>query len=259
MSERWEPDLYLEFADQRARPARELLARIPVQDAASVVDLGCGPGNITPLLRARWPTAAYVGVDRSAEMLERAAARHPDLRWIQADAAGWKPDGPVDVVYSNAALHWVDDHETVLPRLVGALSPGGALAVQMPSNFAAPTHTCIVDVVRSRAWSVDLGGLLRIRPVRDPIWYHDLLAPLAATVDIWTTTYLQQLEGDDAVTRWVSGSALRPFLTALTDPAEHDAFVAAYRAAIEPHYPRRRDGRTLLPYTRLFVIVTVDA
>lgn len=257
MTERWDPDLYLAFAEQRARPARELLARIPNQGAAAVVDLGCGPGNLTLRLRARWPTANYMGVDASTEMLERAAETHPELRWIRADIATWTPEEPVDVLFSNAALQWVDDHAAVLPRLIGGLAPGGTMAVQMPANFGAPTHTTIGDVVRSRAWSVELGELLRVRPVHDPEWYHDLLAPLVAGIDIWSTTYLQELQGTDAVTRWVSGTALRPFLNALADPAERDAFVEAYRAGVEPHYPSRPDGTTLLPFTRLFLVATV--
>ncbi len=253
MTERWDPELYLQFAAQRARPALELLARIHAEDVAAIVDLGCGPGNITPSLLARWPGATYIGVDRSAEMLERAAATHPELTWVRADAATWAPDHPVDLIYSNATMHWVDDHAAVFPALVGALAPGGSLAVQMPANFSAPTHTSIADVVRSRRWSVDLEPLLRIRPVHEPTWYHDLLAPLAESIDIWTTTYLHRLDGDDPVTRWASGSALRPFLAALAD-AERDEFVTAYREAAAPHYPRRPDGHTLLPFTRLFIV-----
>ncbi len=254
----WDPERYLTFADHRLRPALELLAQIPNDSASTVVDLGCGPGNVTPHLRERWPHADHIGVDNSREMLDAASTAHPGASWVDADAADWTSEHRVDVIYSNAALHWVDDHHRVFTHLVSQLAHGGTLAVQMPANFGEPTHTTINKVVDSREWTVPLGELLRPVPVHDPAWYHDLLAALTASVNVWSTTYLQELSGEDPITTWCSGSALRPFLTALVDPAERQDFLDAYRKIVSPHYPVGACGTTLLPFTRIFVVATIE-
>ena len=255
MASTWDPAQYLTFADHRLRPALELLTRVPLDVVASIADLGCGSGNALPFMRSRWPDASYVGVDSSPEMLARAEADHPDDHWLEADAATWHPDQPVSLVFSNATLHWVGDHATLLPRLMELVVPGGVLAIQMPANFGQPTHTTIAEVARDRAWSVDLESALQGVPVAAPSWYHQLLSPVSQHLDVWTTTYIQELEGPDAVTAWVSGSALRPVLTALTD-AEAGEFTAEYTRRVNVHYPRRSDGVTLLPFTRLFLVAT---
>ncbi|MFV2040258.1 MAG: methyltransferase domain-containing protein [Acidimicrobiales bacterium] len=255
MANTWDPAQYLSFADHRLRPAAELLARVRADTVASMVDLGCGAGTVAPLLRSRWPEATYLGVDSSPEMLDRATADQPEAAWLEADVATWRPDRPVDLLYSNAALHWLPDHQTLLPELMAALNPGGVLAVQMPANFDEPTHTTIAEVAQERDWSVDLEPLLLGAPVDTPGAYHRLLSPVSQQLDIWTTTYLQELSGPDAVTAWVSGSALRPVLTALTE-AEAREFTAEYTGRVNGHYPRGDSGTTLLPFTRLFLVAT---
>jgi len=255
MASTWDPAQYLTFADHRLRPALELLGRVPLDAVDSIVDLGCGSGNAVPFMRSRWPEAAYLGVDSSPEMLSRAKTDHPDEHWLEADITMWRPDRAASVIFSNATLHWLADHEVLFPELMASLRPGGVLAVQMPANFGRPTHTTIAEVAREGVWSVDLEPALQGVPVEAPSWYHRLLSPVSQHLDVWTTTYIQELEGPDAVTAWVSGSALRPVLTALPESEGQD-FTAEYTRRVNVHYPRRADGATLLPFTRLFVVAT---
>lgn len=249
----WDPNTYARFAAPRLRPALDLLARIGAEAPAAVADLGCGTGTVTRLLARRWPRARVIGVDSSAEMLGEAGADTARLAWVRADIAAWEPDRPLEVVFSNAALHWLDDHGALFPRLMGMLAPGGWLAVQMPRNHRAPSHTEMVAAAGSGPWAAALAPLLRPDPVADPAFYYDLLAPLAAELDIWETEYLQVLEGDDPVVEWTRGTALKPLLDALDGPAR-DGFLADYTTRIRAAYPRRRDGRTLFPFRRLFLL-----
>ncbi len=251
----WDPAKYLAFADHRLRPAVELLTRVRLETVESIVDLGCGSGNGLPFMRARWPDATYVGVDSSSEMLARAESDHPGEHWLEADVRDWRPEQAVSLIFSNATLHWLPDHATLLPQLMESLGAGGVLAVQMPANFGEPTHTTIAEVARDQAWSVDLGPALQGVPVDTPNWYHELLSPISQRLDVWTTTYTQELEGPDAVTAWVSGSAMRPVLNALP-AAEAEEFTSEYTRRVNTHYPRRADGVTLLPFTRLFLVAT---
>ncbi len=249
----WDPAQYLAFAAPRLRPAQDLLARVAAEAPAHVFDLGCGAGNVTELLRRRWAEARIVGVDSSAEMLAAAAVRLPDAVWLRADLAGWSPPGAADVIFSNAALHWLDDHAGLFPRLLGHLAPGGSLAVQMPRNHGAPSHTCLVEAAREGPWAKRLEPLLRPSPVAPPALYHELLAPLCRRLEIWESEYLHVLEGRDPVVAWVKGSALKPLLDALEDP-ERKAFEAAYTRRIRQAYPPAADGRTLFPFRRLFIV-----
>lgn len=249
----WDPAQYLKFADHRLRPAIDLLGRIDVAKPGEVYDLGAGAGNVTRLLRARWPEARITGVDGSPEMLARAAATAPDIAWQHADLAAWRPARPADVIYSNAALHWLADHARLFPALLSALAPAGVLAVQMPRNFLAPSHSAIAEAARSGPWRARLEPLLRPVPVADPGVYYDVLASRAAALDIWETEYLQILEGEDPVKEWVKGTWLKPLLDALAEP-ERGRFEADYAARVACAYPRRPDGRTLFPFRRLFIV-----
>jgi trans-aconitate 2-methyltransferase len=249
----WNPERYLAFGDQRTRPAVDLLARVPLTTAKRIADLGCGPGNSTRLLVERWPEAMVAGVDSSAEMLAKARASGVRARWIEADIAAWAPDRPLDLIYSNAALQWLDDHATLLPRLLRQLRPEGVLAVQMPRNFEAPSHALLRETARAGPWADRLAGLLDAPPVAAPERYYDLLAPHADPVDIWEVGYLHVLDGDDPVLSWTRSTALRPIMQAL-DQQDFAAFEAAYAARLREAYPQRADGRTLFPFRRLFMV-----
>lgn len=250
---KWDPKQYLAFGNERLQPALDLLARIPLEAPKQIVDLGCGPGNVTGFLMARWPDAEVSGVDGSAEMLERARAELPGGEWIQADMNDWSPGEPVDLIYSNAALHWLDDHATVFPRLVAHLAEGGFLAVQMPRNWSAPSHTLITELVKDGPWRETLEPLLRPNPTESPQDYYEILTPHTSTLALWETEYCQVLEGDNPVAEFVKGSQLKRFLDALDEPQRND-FWQTYCERILAAYPKRGDGRTLFPFRRLFLL-----
>jgi trans-aconitate 2-methyltransferase len=243
----WDPEQYLRFGAERLRPAVELLQRVSLDEPARIYDLGCGPGTVTQLLCSRWPGASVIGVDASETMLARAAAANAEIEWRRADLSDWEPEAPADLLYSNAALHWLDAHEELFPRLFRALAPGGALAVQMPSNFDAPSHTAVTDALAGR------GIVPRASPLLEPAAYYDLLASRARSVDLWETRYFHVLEGHDPVVEWTKGTTLRPVLERLAE-TEREAFLDDYRARIREAYPRRADGRTVLPFKRLFLV-----
>ena len=252
----WDPAIYLQYADERLRPALDLLARVPLDAPARVVDLGCGAGNVTAILRRRFPSAAVTGVDGSAPMLEKARTAAPDCRFEQADMAVWEPPSPPDLIYSNAALHWLGGHTALFPRLLGALAPGGVLAVQMPAMHNAPLRALQHEVAMDGLWTGLLREVESAPPILAPGDYWDVLRPRCARLDIWETIYLHALQGEDAVVQWAMGTSLRPFLDKLP-PDLREGFLTAYRAAVNPCYPRRADGTTLLPFRRLFMVATV--
>ena len=247
----WNPGQYLKFGGHRLRPAIDLLARVDSESPKAVFDLGCGPGNSTRLLSERWPGARITGVDGSVDMLTRAAQDLPGLHWVEADLIDWSPDRSADVVFSNAALHWLDDHAALFPRLMDHLSPGGVLAVQMPGNYAAPSHTLIFDA--AGPWMDKIGPVMRPDPVGDLAVYYDALSPVASHLDIWETVYVQALEGDNAAAEWLKGSALKPLLDVLDEDEAEDYF-AAYSALAQKAYPARPDGKTLFPFRRVFIV-----
>jgi trans-aconitate 2-methyltransferase len=251
----WDPAQYRKFADHRLRPAIDLLARIDADEPREVYDLGAGTGRVTRLLQERWPRAKVTGVDHSREMLAEAKAASPRLHWELCDLDAWSPPHPADVIYSNAALHWLGDHDRLFPALLAALAPGGVLAVQMPRNFSAPSHTLIAEAARGGPWRAKLAPLLRAPPVAEPSFYYDVLVPCAASLDIWETEYLHVLVGEDPVKDWVKGTWLRPLLDALRDP-ERSAFEACYGRMVARAYPRRADGLTLFPFRRLFIVAS---
>ena len=251
----WDPAQYLKFAGPRLRPALDLLQHIDMEAPATVYDLGAGAGNVTRLIAARWPAARIVGVDSSAEMLAKAAAENPGIKWQQADLATWRPPRPADVIYSNAALHWIEDHAPVFVALFDSLAPGGVFAVQIPRNFGAPSHTSMGEAARQGPWRARLEPLLRPAPVAEPAFYFDLLAPRAARLDMWETEYLQVLEGEHAVKEYTKSTWLSPLLAALEEP-ERSQFEAVYTAMVDAAYPRRPDGKTLFPFRRMFIIAS---
>ena len=254
----WKPKTYLQFAGPRTRPAADLLARVPevnpVQGPKRVIDLGCGPGNSTALLAARWPQARLEGLDSSEAMLAQAHANGVAADWVQADIATWQASEPYDVIFSNASFQWLSDQAALLPRVMAAVRPGGVFAFQVPVNFHAPSHVLMREVADDPRWKAKLADVREIQ-FATAAGYYEILKPHAAALDIWTTEYLQELEGEDAVYRWVSGTGLRPFVQALNE-AEQPGFIAEYKARLNSAYPRRSDGVTLFPFQRLFVVAT---
>ncbi len=256
MSVRLDPAQYGKFGPERMRPVEDMLGRIPLDAPSIVFDLGCGDGRVTRQLAERWPDAAFTGVDSSPEMLDAARRLQPHENWVEADVATWTADSPADLVFAGASLHWLDDHETLFPRLMGLVAPGGILAVQMPRNFDAPSHHCMREAAGAGPWKAKLAAVdRRHSPVAEPADYYAILAPHAARVDVWETDYIHALEGDDPVVEWTMGTGLRPYLGPL-DEGEQEAYLTDYRARIAQAYPRRDDGVTLFPFRRLFIIAT---
>jgi trans-aconitate 2-methyltransferase len=252
----WDPQRYLRFAGERARPFADLLARVDVVEPHTVVDMGCGTGALTAALATRWPTAEVTGVDPSAEMLAE-AVRHAvpgRLRFVVGDAERWQPGRPVDVLVSNAVLHWVPGHDRLLRRWATELVPGGELAVQVPGNFRAPTHALLAELCRSPRWAARLADVApRPDAVLEPAGYLDVLTAAGLAADVWETTYLHVRRGRDPVLSWVSGTVLRPVLARLA-PTEAAELTAAYAEALRAAYPPRPDGTTVLPFRRIFAV-----
>ena len=256
MSHTWDPDRYLSYADERGRPFVDLLARVPAENPRTVVDLGCGPGNLTALLAARWPQARVAGVDSSPEMI--AAAEEIDgIEWEVGDLREWaRPDplalrAPVDVLVSNATLQWVPDHLELLPGLLDRVVPGGWFAFQVPGNFDEPSHTTRTELAAREPYAEHTRGA-RVPTSHGPDDYARLLLDLGCEVDAWETTYLHVLTGPDPVLEWARGTALRPVLAKL-DAEEAAAFEAEYAARLRSAYPAGGPG-TVLPFRRIFAV-----
>jgi trans-aconitate 2-methyltransferase len=253
----WSARQYVKFEDERTRPVRDLIARIPNREAGLAVDLGCGPGNSTELLIERFPEARVIGVDNSDDMIATARGRLPDTALELHDISEWsRGEGSVDVILANAALQWVPDHEILLPALVSRLNPGGSLAVQMPHNLNEPAHKAMRAVAGEGRWADRLAAAARPADGQHaPDFYYDVLCAAGATVDVWMTIYHHVMPDPSAVVEWFKGSALRPFLAPL-DADEREAFLTLYLAAITPVFPPRHDGSVLLPFPRLFFVAT---
>ncbi len=250
----WNPELYRRFEDERTRPARELLARVPIAAPKRVYDLGCGPGNSTELLVERFANAEVIGTDNSEPMLASARQRLPACKFESSDIAIWQPDAPADVIYSNAALQWVGDHETLIPKLFRQLAPGGVLAIQMPDNREEPTHRSMREVAGLAPWSVLIGDAAKARTkILTIAEYYDLLAENGAEVDVWRTAYQHPMESPAKIVEWVRGTGLKPFVDALPE-AERTGFLAEYESRIAQAYPKRTDGKRLLAFPRMFIV-----
>ena len=251
----WSAAHYLKLEEERTRPARDLLARVPPRERREVVDLGCGPGNSTELLAQRYPGANLRGVDNSQDMLREARARLPSAQFDYGDVAQWRTTEPVDLIFANAVLQWIPGHIDLMARLIGGLAPGGCLAVQVPDNLDEPSHRLMREVAARPPFRAKLGDAERARETIGAFAdYYEALAP-AADLDLWRTTYVHALAGPDAIVEWVTSTGLRPYLNPL-DRDEEAAYLAAYREAIAAAYPALADGRVLLPFPRLFIIAT---
>ena len=251
----WDPDLYERYKAYRDRPALDLLLQIPVDFRPQQIwDLGCGTGEQAALLARRHGGAQVFGLDSSAEMLAVARQRAEPVTWIQGDIAAFAPETPPDLIFTNAALQWVGDHETLFPALVSSLAEDGVFACQMPLSFHEPWHLTLRDLADTPAWRDRVGDLRASTPLAAPSVYYDWLSPICREIDIWSTTYLHGLEGEDPVIEWMRGTGLRPYLDALPDPTEQAAFLDAYRERLAALLPARADGLTLFPFPRLFIV-----
>jgi trans-aconitate 2-methyltransferase len=250
----WSSSQYLKFEDERTRPARDLLGHVPLETVARAYDLGCGPGNSTELLVARFGKDCVSGLDSDPNMLAAARSRLKGTAFIEADLETWQPPEPADLLYANAVFQWVPDHLSALARLMDGLRPGGVLAVQMPDNLQEPSHVAMEEAAQDGPWREKFKTK---NPKRDPLpppsAYFDRLAPKSQRVDVWHTIYNHPMANADAVVEWMKGSGLRPYLET-AGPAHAEAFTEAYRARIAKLYAPMADGRVLFRFPRLFVV-----
>lgn len=250
----WNSDQYLKFAGERTQPAVDLAARIALEAPQRIVDLGCGPGNSTAVVAARWPQARLAGADNSTAMLAAARRDHPQWEWFATDIGTWRAETPCDLVFSNAALQWVPDHARVLPHLLEQVAPGGALAFQVPANLDSPPQRLMRELAASSAWKGQFTAPPREWFVHPVEFYYDTLAPRVKRLDAWVTEYQHVLAGVDGIVEWYRGTGLRPWLDALPNDEVRQEFLAAYRARLAPYFPARADGKVLFPFRRLFVV-----
>jgi trans-aconitate 2-methyltransferase len=252
----WNPTLYSKFEAERMRAARDLLARIALDEASLVYDLGCGPGNSSELLIHRYPNARVVGLDTSDAMLAHARVRAPQAKFFKQDIADWAPKDRPDLIFANAALQFLPDHDKLFPRLMSYLVPGGALAAQMPNIARESSHALMRMVAAEGPWSSRLVPIAKTQPlIAGYEDYYDWLRPYASQVDVWMTTYVHPVDGPQSIADWFAGSTLQPFLERLGDE-ERCEFLGRYRAGLKDAYPVQPDGQTLFAYPRLFIVAT---
>ncbi|HTF35558.1 MAG TPA: methyltransferase domain-containing protein [Myxococcota bacterium] len=253
-SPRWDPAQYAQFRRERARPFHDLLARVPNRDIRAVADLGCGSGELTRELQERWPQAEVWGVDQSAEMLASATALPGPghLSFVRSDLREWRPGRPLDLIVSNAALHWVPDHAPLLEHLAGLLAPGGVLAVQIPNNWEEASHRILAELSAEEPWASRLGSVHGPQPIASAAWYLEQLVRLGLEAEAWETTYYHPLPAASAIVDWMKGTALRPVLAALSQ-ADAREFEAALEGRIAQAYAPGPHG-VIFPFRRLFFV-----
>lgn len=250
----WDANLYLKFAKERSQPSLDLISRINLADPRRIIDLGCGPGNSTAMLRQHWADSDITGLDSSAEMIDAAIKAYPAEKWILANAASWIADKPFDLVFSNAALQWLPNHESLFPHLISQVTFGGALAIQLPAHYQSPLNQITLEVSRNRSWSEQMELPRNALTEKTPSFYYEVLQPLSTMLEIWETEYYHILDSPEGILEWFRGTGLRPFLEALQTEEQKNNFEQMLLDGITLAYPRQKDGRVLFPFRRLFIV-----
>ena len=248
----WDPKGYLAFEYQRTRPARDLAAQIDLSEPERIIDIGCGPGNSTKVLKDRWPDAEITGLDNSAEMLNKARVTVAGVRWILSDAAEWKTTESFDIVFSNATLHWIPDHDQIVKQLFSLVEPKGVLAVQIPSTYDSPFHGALLEVSGLPEWIRKVEGSRYRITYHDETFYYNLLSSLTNRLDLWTTTYFHILENHQNIVEWYSSTSLKPYLERLQTREEKEDFCKQILDRCKAQYPVQPDGKIAFPFKRLF-------
>lgn len=248
----WDPAQYLLFEHERTQPSIDLVARITLKDPRAIIDIGCGPGNSTNILRARWPHADITGLDKSEKMIERARTDHPGETWILGDASTIEIDRTYDIVFSNAAIHWIPDHHLLIPRLFRLVSQNGILAVQVPANYESPLYRIIQSVSRSRKWAAYTAGCDGVITSHSGEYYYNQLVSLSQDIALWETIYYHILKSHEDLVAWYKGTAMKPILERLPTDDDRTEFEQAVLTECKKHYHPQSDGRILYPFKRLF-------
>ncbi len=250
----WDPDCYLQCANERRRPIQDLIQHISFEQPAHIIDLGCGPGNSTAELRKRWPAAEITGIDQSTTMLNKARQSCPQVTWVKADIRCWQASEPVDILFANAVLHWLPKHDVLFPQLIAQLSPVGVFAMQMPANIDAPLHKVVDDLVESSYWRKRFSSIVNRVTLERTTFYYDLLAPLCCYLDMWETRYYHVMKSHEAILNWFRGTGLRPYLAALNNKDWQQEFEQQVLQGYQHAYPKQITGDIVLPFRRLFII-----
>ena len=250
----WNPDSYLKFRNERTQPSIDLVSRIELVNPSSIIDIGCGPGNSTQVLFEKWPSADIIGLDHSPEMIIKAKSDYPNRKWIHADAAHYDPQETYDIVFSNATLQWIQNHEKLIPRLFSFLKVNGALAIQVPANDESPLHKSLLAVSKNDKWFKFSGDCDRLLNYQSASYYYDILNGLSSKIDLWETTYYHTLSNHQALIEWYKSTGMRPFLERLPDDNYKQQFENEVLGGCRESYKVQRDGKILYPFKRIFFI-----
>jgi trans-aconitate 2-methyltransferase len=248
----WNPDLYLRFKSERTQPTIDLVSRIDLVSPKSIADLGCGPGNSTAVLRQRWPQSHILGLDSSEAMIEKARRDYPEIEWKLGDAAAL--DGEYDLVFSNAALQWIPDHERLLSHLMSCVRSGGALASQIPMFKDMPLNLAIEAVASRSRWCEATRSCAALFTYRDPAFYYRLLSGLAGRIDMWTTSYYHVLDSRSALVDFCRSTGLKPYFERLSSDSARADFEGELSDELESRYELQSDGKVLFPFDRQFFV-----
>ena len=253
MSTTWNPDLYLRFQPERTQASIDLVSRIKLDSPATIIEIGCGPGNSTSVLASRWPSSVLTGVDSSEEMVARASQDYPDWLWIHADVRDLPSEPTYDLVFSNATLQWIPDHEALIPHIYGMIRGVGAFAVQIPLFEGMPVRQAIAIVATRSPWRALMSNIASL-VVHEAGFYYDLLTPVARSIVIWQTAYVHEMESHASIVEMMKSTALRPYLERIDVESDRDLFLMEVTDEVAAFYPTQRNGRVLFPFNRLFFI-----
>jgi len=250
----WNPEQYLKFKNERTQPSMDLVSRIKIEKADFIIDIGCGPGNSTQILRQRWPSAEIVGIDRSEEMIKKAREDYPDPKWFIADAASFNSDLLYDIVFSNATLQWIPHHEILVPNLFKLVRSKGALTVQIPADNESPLHKALLSASRNDHWHRYTRGCDKLLHYQSSDYYYNLLTPLASEIELWETTYYHILPSHQGLIEWYKSTGMRPFLDRLPDEESKMKFEKDVLERCKDNYKIQNNGKILYPFKRIFFI-----
>jgi len=251
----WKPNLYLTFGKERTQPAIDLMMRVEHQNPARIVDIGCGPGNSTSVLKARWPSSEIIGVDNSQAMIEQAKETYESMTWICADASNDLSElGKFDIVFSNAAIQWIPNHEALLSNLFNLLNKNGAMAIQVPNTSNMPIHIDLKNLTASDKWNKQFNFLSNTYSCHTEYFYYDILCGLTEHIDMWVTDYCHVMDSHHDLVKWYSSTGLRPYLGCLKDENLQNEFLGEYEELLNQSYPVQKNGKILFPFTRIFFI-----
>ena len=256
MKTTWNPNLYLRFKKERTQPSIDLVKRIESDSPKRIVDIGCGPGNSTEVLRKRWESSEIIGVDNSREMIEKAKESYPEGRWLLSDVYDLDPADPYDIVFSNAALQWIPNHERLIPHLLSLVGKGGVLAFQVPNNQDSGIHQNLCETILEPRFREYTGRVSHILNYRSGPYYYDLLAAKVAELEMWETTYYHILDNHEELLNWYKSTGMRPYLEGLPENLVED-FVASVRDKCRERYALQSDGKVIYRFNRLFAIACV--